>query len=123
MRELWFQRTSVNAGHVVRRNASGVIEHVTGEVSLPDAQKYIFNHQRELTAYKIAYKRNRKNAVRHLFGVRYFATPEEAVAYFETVNLPNCTMQLLTGDWKLLAEKPSDIKNEKEKYDHGTQDK
>lgn len=124
MRELWLMRTTVNKATVGKRNAFGVLESSTDEMSIPDAQRYIAAHQRELTCYKIAYKGTRKNAVRHLRSVCYFGTDEEAIAFFHTVSMPGYTLQLLTGDWRLLAEKAAD-KNDQEKEidDHGTENK
>ena len=120
MRELYFERNTVNTAHVIKRNMFGIAEPVTEEMPIPDVQRYIINNQRELTCYKVAYKGTRKNAVRHLRGVCYFATDEEALAYFKTISMPGYTLQLLTGDWKLLAERPADKNtNEKETDDHG----
>ena len=109
MRELWIKKVTVNTAKVVKRNTGGSLEDVTEEMPIIDAHRYLLNHQRELRCYKIAYKSNRKNAVRHLNGVYYFATDEEAIEYFNKVSMPAYNLQLLTGDWKLLAERPSEI--------------
>lgn len=104
MRELWLKRTDVNHAYVASRR-SGRLERVTPVMTVPEAQRYIIEHQQELRTYKIAYKSTRKNAIRHLHGVYYFASDEEAKQYFETVSMEGYILQLLTGDWKLLAEK------------------
>lgn len=108
MRELWIRKVTVNTAEVCKRNHGGTLVPITGEIPIPEAQKYILKHQRELTVYKIAYKGTRKNSVRHLQGVHYFSTEEEALAYFNTLSMPGFELQLLSGDWKLLAVKPSD---------------
>lgn len=110
MKELWLDRVSVNRARVIRRNEHGSKEPATGEMDVRDAQWYIVKNQRDLKIYKIAYILPRKNGIRHLRGAYYFATDEDAIKYFETVSMPGYILQLLTGDWRLLAQKqPEDI--------------
>ena len=110
MKELWLDRVTVNRARVIRRNETGSKEPVTEEMDVKDAQWYILKHQRDLRCYKIAFLRQRKNAIRHLHGVYYFANDEEAKKHFETVSMPGYILQLLSGDWKLLAEKKPEDK-------------
>lgn len=70
-------------------------------------RQFLESHREErLTIYRVAYISDRKNAKRHLDTNIYIEDLTSALFYFEArCILDNYTYQLLTGDWRLLAEK------------------
>ena len=108
MKRLFIIRVSPNTGYVCSYGRYFEKIRETNEMSYVQCKDYVLQHQEELTIYKVARILNRKNAKRTLYK-RFLATDcKEAMATFEEIcrqEESGNILQLLTGDWKMIAEK------------------
>lgn len=108
MNKLFIKRTSPNTGIVYALGKYFEEVPVTGVLNYPQCKAYILTHQEDLKLYKVARILNRINAKRTLYKKFLAADEDEAKLTFneicETEEAGNI-LQLLTGDWKLIAEK------------------
>ena len=108
MKKLFIKRTSPNTGIVYALGQFFEELPVTGELSYILCKEYIMLHQEDLTLYKVARILNRKNAKRSLYKKFLAADWKEAMTTFEDIcrhEESGNILQLLTGDWKMIAEK------------------
>lgn len=110
MKELSIKRMTPNSGVVVCLDVYGEPVIVTPEKPYKECVEYVRMHQEELTVYKIGRILPRKNARRTLFKRIYALDEDEAKDIFVDICASNddgSRLQLLTGDWKLIAERHS----------------
>ena len=111
MNKLFIKRTSPNTGIVYAFGKFFEELPVTGILNYPECKAYILTHQEDLKLYKVARILNRVNAKRTLYKKFLAADEDEAKDTFnhicETEEVGN-QLQLLTGDWKLIAQRERD---------------
>ena len=108
MNKLFIKRTSPNTGIVYAFGQFFEEVPVTGPLKYQACKVYIEEHQENLTLYKVARILNRANAKRTLYKRFLAADNKEAMATFEDIcrqEESGNILQLLTGDWKMIAEK------------------
>ena len=101
------ERISPNTGRVLEIGALGTRRPVSAEMDYFKCRQFLEAHREErLTIYRVAYISGRKNAKRHLNTNLYVEDLGKALyAFKQRCILDDTTYQLLTGDWRLLAEK------------------
>ena len=109
MNQLFIKRVSPNTGIVCAYGTFFEEISVTGPLNYPECKAYIAEHQKTLTLFKVARILNRKNAKRSLYKKFLAADWKEAMTTFEYIcrqeEESGNILQLLTGDWKMIAEK------------------
>ena len=108
MKRLFIIRVSPNTGYVCSYGRYFEKIRETNEMSYVQCKDYVLQHQKELTIYKVARILNRKNAKRTLYKRFLAADEDEAKAAFVDICKEiedGSILQLLTGDWKMIAEK------------------
>ena len=108
MKRLEIIRVTVNEAYVARADNFFRKVKVTDIMPYKSCVAYVMEHQEEAVIYKVAKIANRKNAKRRLVD-RFLADDNnEAVSIFARrycQNEDRAVMQLLTGDWKIIAER------------------
>ena len=105
------KRTDPNHGMVMERLPDGTSEPVTDELHWAICVSKVHALKDEvLTLYKVARIAPRKNAIRRLYSKIYARDLSDAVDHFRQICETGdpATLQLLTGDWKLICEKGPD---------------
>lgn len=115
MKQYFIRRTGPNTGQVLQNGPHGFVEEVTPEMPYNDCRIFILQNQRDLRVYKVAELKNRKGSKRRLLSRILAPDLNRAVIYFSEVcdgfKATDSTIQLYTGDWKLLEEyKSGEIK-------------
>ena len=107
-KNLYIRRTGPNDGVVVEIGNYFDEKTITEPMPYQQCVNYVLEHRKDLTVYKIARILPRKNAKRTLYKKILAVDNNEAVVIFNDMcsGAPeNVRLQLLTGDWKLIAEK------------------
>lgn len=106
MKRLEIIRVDPNTGYVVRLDKDFRKIKVTEILPYRSCMAFVLEHQEEANIYKIGKIGKRKDARRKLEG-RILASDEpEAIRIFNKMNFDDgITYQLLTGDWKIIAER------------------
>ncbi len=105
------KRTSPNLGQVMERQADGSSVPVTSELPYAICIAKVKDHRTELLhLFKVARIAPRKDAVRRLHCKILARDLSDAVRQFSEMCRDGdpATLQLLTGDWKLICEKGPD---------------
>ena len=108
MRALFIKRTTPLTGQVLSYDAYGNEIVVTMDQKYSDCISYVNEYQHELTIYKVGRILNRKNGRRKLFRKIYAENNDDAMDAFLKIceaNDDGSRLQLLTGDWKIIAER------------------
>lgn len=111
MKDMTIIRRDPNNAVVYRLNVDGSQELVTGQMTYERCMEYVRLNSRIVKPYKIAIFASRKDAKRHLSRVIYCADNDEAIEYYTQKFLDTTNYewsQLLTGDWRLIAERRQD---------------
>lgn len=106
MNKYRIKRTDPNTGIVMEVGPYGEETEATNPMPYKDCKVFLYQHQEDLRVYKVAKIASRKGAKRRLY--RRIVAPGflEAIDRFKTITADEAvTMQLCTGDWKVLAEK------------------
>lgn len=110
-KQLKIERVNPTDGRVWSLDINGIMQPVLIDGSYVATYgkcvDYINKNQTDLKAYKIARILHRKNAKRRTLSTVYLMNNHDAVQYFGQLVFqgPDAKYQLLTGDWKLIAEK------------------
>lgn len=107
MNRLEIVRTDPNNGYVVRLDNFFKRIKVTETTTYRSCLAYVMEHQEEATVYKVARILSRKNAKRQLYERFLARDQKEAVDIFNKHYAPMAqgfTLQLCTGDWKVICE-------------------
>lgn len=110
MRKFFIKRASPNTGIVYKLGTFFEEEPVIFESKYVACKEYLREHPDELTIYKVARILNRKNAKRTLYKKFLAENEDEAKLIFNNIckdEEDGPRLQLVTGDWKLIAEKDS----------------
>ena len=101
------ERVSPTEGVVSVITTAGNKKYATDVIKYGECMDFVAKHQKELKVYKIARILHRKNAKRRFIASIYAEDKNEAIRFFDTeliVYEANADYQLLTGDWKMIAE-------------------
>ena len=107
-KNLHIRRTGPNDGVVVEIGNYFDEKTITEPMPYQQCVNYVLEHRKDLTVYKIAKILPRKNAKRTLYKKILAVDNNEAIIIFNDVcsGAPeNVILQLLTGDWRLIAGK------------------
>ena len=106
MQKYHIKRIDPNTGQVWETGPFGEDLQTTDTMPYTECKVYLLQHQVELRVYKVGRIGSRKNAKRRMHK-RIFATGfVQAVEIFSSLSQDEAvTLQLCTGDWKILAEK------------------
>lgn len=105
MQKYHIKRIDPNTGQVWETGPFGEDLQTTDTMPYTDCKVYLLQHQVELRVYKVGRIGSRKNAKRRMHK-RIFATGfVEAVEIFSKIDPEDATLQLCTGDWKVLVER------------------
>lgn len=108
MKRLEIIRVDPNMGYVVRLNDTLQKIKVTEILPYKSCMAYVMENQEEATVYKIGKIANRKNAKRRYNSRILAENNDDAIRKFTLMPKDNTsTYQLLTGDWKIIAERQS----------------
>ena len=109
MKRLEIIRVDPNMGYVVRLDDNLQKVKITEILPYKSCMAYVMENQEEAVVYKIGKIANRKNAKRR-YDSRILAQDDnDAVRKFTLMpNDDTSVYQLLTGDWKIIAERQSD---------------
>lgn len=108
--QLYIKRMTPNTGTVMAYGRFYEECRVTSELPYKECVAYVQENQTPLTIYKVARILPRKNAVRKLFKKFLALNEDDAKATFYDIckmTDDGSTLQLLTGDWKLIAVRDS----------------
>lgn len=108
MKRLGIIRVDPNTGYVVRLDDNLQKIKVTEILPYKSCMAYVMENQEEATVYKIGKIANRKNAKRR-YDSRILAQDDnDAIRKFTLMPKDDTSIyQLLTGDWKIIAERQS----------------
>lgn len=108
MKRLEIIRVDPNMGYVVRLDDNLQKVKITEILPYKSCMAYVMENQEEATVYKIGKIANRKNAKRR-YDSRILAQDDtDAVRKFTLMPKDDTSVyQLLTGDWKIIAERQS----------------
>ena len=108
MKRLEIIRVDPNMGYVVRLDDNLQKVKITEILPYKSCMAYVMENQEEATVYKIGKIANRKNAKRR-YDSRILAQDDnDAVRKFTLMPKDDTSIyQLLTGDWKIIAERQS----------------
>ena len=108
MKRLEIIRVDPNMGYVVRLDDNLQKVKITEILPYKSCMAYVMENQEEATVYKIGKIANRKNAKRR-YDSRILAQDNtDAVRKFTLMPKDDTSVyQLLTGDWKIIAERQS----------------
>lgn len=107
-KNMYVRRTDPNNGVVVEIGNYFDEKTITEPMPYQQCVNFVLEHRRDLTIYKIAKILPRKNAKRTLYKKILAVDDCDAIRVFSNVcsGAPeNVILQLLTGDWKLIAGK------------------
>lgn len=106
MHKYHIKRVDPNNGQIWETGPYGEEIQTTDTMPYTDCKIYLLQHQVELKVYKVGRIGSRKDAKRRMHK-RIFATGIiEAMQIFnEIIQEEAVTLQLCTGDWKVLIEK------------------
>lgn len=108
--QLYIKRMTPNTGMVMALSRFYNESPVTSEMPYKECVTFVQENQTPLTIYKVARILPRKNAARKLFK-KFLAHNEddakETFYYICKMTDDGSTLQLLTGDWKLIAVRDS----------------
>ena len=109
MKRLEIIRVDPNMGYVVRLDDNLQKVKITEILPYKSCMAYVMENQEEAVVYKIGKIANRKNAKRR-YDSRILAQDDnDAVRKFTLMPKDDTSVyQLLTGDWKIIAERQSD---------------
>lgn len=108
MKRLEIIRVDPNTGYVVRLDKDFRKIKITEILPYRSCMAYVLEHQEEATIYKIGKIGKRKDARRKMDGRILAADEKEAIQIFNKMDFDDgITYQLLTGDWKIIAERDS----------------
>lgn len=108
MKRLEIIRVDPNMGYVVRLDDTLQKIKVTEILPYKSCMAYVMENQEEATVYKIGKIANRKNAKRRYDSRILAENDDDAIRKFTLMPKDNTsTYQLLTGDWKIIAERQS----------------
>ena len=108
MNRLFIKRASPNTGIVYSYGRFFEEIAVTAELPYVQCKDYISRNQEDLKIYKVARILNRKNAKRTLYKRFLAADEDEAKTAFVDIcreSEDGTVLQLVTGDWKIIAGK------------------
>lgn len=106
MKRLEIIRVDHNTGYVVRLNKDFQKIKITEILPYRSCMAYVLEHQEDGTIYKIGKIGKRKDARRKLEGRIFAADDPEAIRIFNNMEFESgITYQLVTGDWKIIAER------------------
>lgn len=106
MKRLEIIRVNPNIGYVVRLDKDFRKIKITEILPYRSCMAYIQEYQEEGTIYKIGKIGKRKDARRKLERRILALDDNEAIRIFSKMNFDDgITYQLLTGDWKIIAER------------------
>jgi hypothetical protein len=110
MKRLEIIRVDPNTGYVVRYDRDFNRVKMTEILPYRSCMAYVMENQEEGTIYKIGVIGTRKNARRKYVGRILAEDDAEAVSIFEKewASFHEGTVQLLTGDWKIIAQRNAD---------------
>ena len=108
MKRLEIIRVDPNTGYVVRLDDNLQKVKITEILPYKSCMIYVMENQEEATVYKIGKIANRKNAKRR-YDSRILAQDDnDAIRKFTLMQKDDTSVyQLLTGDWKIIAERQS----------------
>ena len=109
MKRLEIIRVDPNMAYVVRLDDQMRKVKQTDILPYRNCMAYVMEHQEDATIYKIGTFSKRKDARRKLYGRILAADDNDAVRIFNKI-IPDdgCIYQLLTGDWKIIAQRNQD---------------
>lgn len=107
MHKYHIKRVDPNNGQVWETGPYGEEIQTTGTLPYKDCKIYLLQHQEELRVYKVGQIRSRKGAKRRMYKRIFAPDIVQAMEIFnKLVQDEAVTLQLCTGDWKIIAEKP-----------------
>ena len=108
MKRLEIIRVDPNTGYVVRLDDNLQKIKITEIIPYKSCMAYVMENQEEAKVYKIGKIANRKNAKRR-YDSRILAQDDnDAIRKFTLMPKDDTSVyQLLTGDWKIIAERQS----------------
>ena len=109
MKALKWKRISANCARISYLSRTGKWIEVPGECSITQASEYCRLHNEEIFPYYVALVMKNRNGKRHIVQKVFCHDANDAVDYFSRVSceeLEDGHLQLLTGDWKLVAARP-----------------
>lgn len=106
MKRLEIIRVDPNTGYVVRLDKDFRKIKITEILPYRSCMAFVLEHQEEATIYKIGKIGKRKDARRKMEGRILAADDPEAIRIFNNMDFDDgITYQLVTGDWKIIAER------------------
>lgn len=100
------KRIDPNSGQVWETGPFGEEIRTTDTIPYNECKAFVLQHQQELRVYKVGRIGSRKGAKRRLYKRILAPGFIEAVELFnQLVAEEAATLQLCTGDWKVVAEK------------------
>ena len=110
MKRLEIIRVEPNTGYVVRLDRNLKKVKITEILPYRSCMAFVMENQEEGIIYKIGVIGTRKNARRKYVGKILAEDNTEAVSIFEKewASYYEGTVQLLTGDWKIIAQRNAD---------------
>lgn len=105
MKRYEIRRTTPVTGIVIDRYPYDNGTPVTDQMFYDQCMAFIRERQEDLTVYKVGFRENRKNGVRHLYKKILAHDDKEAAELFRDLMAREAPTdgrdyQLLTGDWK-----------------------
>lgn len=111
MKRLEIIRVDPNNGYVVRLNKDFQRIKVTEILPYRSCMAYVMEYQEEATIYKIGKIGKRKDARRKLERRILALDDHEAIRIFNNMDFEDgVTYQLVTGDWRIVAQHDPDGK-------------
>lgn len=106
MNKYHIKRVDPNTGQIWEIGPFGEEIQTTETMSYLDCKIYIMQHQTGLRVYKVGRIGTRKDAKRRMYKRIFAQDIVEAMNIFNQLTLiETSTLQLCTGDWKVIAEK------------------
>lgn len=107
MNKYHIKRIDPNTGQVWEVGLFGEEIRTTDTIPYNECKAFVLQHQQELRVYKVGRIGSRKDAKRRMYKRIFAADIVKAMeAFNKLVQEEAVTLQLCTGDWKLIAEKP-----------------
>lgn len=105
MKQLSIIRLTPTTGQVLCMNWEGKRIPVDRPQNYGKCLDYVLQNQKEVRVYKVAKTLHRKNGKRRLLCSIYAHDNNEAVKFFDLLQLPDtdANYQLCTGDWKVIG--------------------
>lgn len=109
MKRLEIIRVDPNMGYVVRLDDHLQKVKITEIIPYRSCMTYVMENQEDAKVYKIGKIANRKNAKRRYESRILAHDDNDAIRMFTLMPKDDtCVYQLLTGDWKIIAERQTD---------------